>query len=53
MHETWFEAFLMDLGLRQALKLGTFLRRQNDNCRLRDAAHAFLNYDLCISDSWY
>ena len=38
---------------RQALKLGTFLRRQNDNCRLRDAAHASLNYDLCISDSWY
>ncbi len=38
---------------RQALKLGTFLRRQNDNRRLRDAAHASLNHDSCISDSWY
>ena len=38
---------------RQALKLGTFLRRQNDNCRLRDAAHASLNHDSFISDSGY
>ena len=38
---------------RQALKLGTSLRRQNDNRRLREAAHASLNHDSLISDSWY
>ena len=38
---------------RQAFKFGAFLRRQTDRYGFRDAAHAFLNQDLFISDSGY
>ena len=38
---------------RQALKLRTLLRHQNDNRRFRDASHASLNHNSFISDSGY
>jgi hypothetical protein len=42
-----------NMSRRKVSKLGTFLRCQNDDRRLRDAAHASLNHDSFISDSWY
>jgi len=40
---------------RQALKLGAFLRRQNNRRRFGNdlAAHAALNHDSAINDSGY